>query len=174
MYKIKDIVLHSSSGVCQIDDIREETFTEKARTYYVLHPLAEASGSTLYVPIDSPKSPLRMLLTEEEIHRSIAESLKENIIWIDNNNMRKAAFNEILRSDSISQIIALIILLHNRKEELTACGRKFSVTDNRILDEAQKRIHQEFSYALSIKEDDVPHYIFEQVKKITSDSDNII
>ena len=159
MFAVGDVVLHTSQGVCRVDDIRDEEFSGMNRTYYVLLPMENNGKSTTYVPVDAPKSPIRKLLTEEQIKEVIQVSMNETTDWIDNNNVRKSAYTEILRSDDISRILSLIVCLYKRRESVLSQGKKFPVVDERIMTEAERKIHQEFSYTLSISEKDVPRYI---------------
>lgn len=159
MFAVGDVVLHTSQGVCRVDDIRDENFSGMNRTYYVLLPMEDNGRTTTYVPVDAPKSPIRKLLTEEQIREVIHLSMNEKTDWIDNNNVRKSAFTEILRSDDISRILSLIVCLYERRETVLSQGKKFPVVDERIMTEAERKIHQEFSYTLSISEKDVPQYI---------------
>lgn len=162
MYSINDVVLHASSGVCQIDDIREERFSGKPRTYYVMHPLCEDCKLIIYVPVDSEKCPLRDLHSREEILKLIRDSVQMEIDWPDNNNMRKNNFTEILKSDNTSKIIALIECLLQRKVEVEKLGRKFPVIDEKILTDAEKRISQEFSVALKMNGEEVGPFILRE------------
>ncbi len=159
MFAVGDVVLHTSQGVCRVDDIRDEKFSGLIRTYYVLLPMGNNGKSTTYVPVDAPKSPIRELLSEEQIREVIHVSMNEKTDWIDNNNVRKSVFTEILRSDDMSKILSLIVCLYNRRETVLSQGKKFPVVDERIMTEAERKIHQEFSYTLSISEKDVPQYI---------------
>lgn len=164
MFSKGDVIFHTSAGICQIDDIRQENFTGELRQYYVMHPVNHNGRSVIYVPVDAKKSPIRNVLSEEEINEVIINSINENIEWIDNNNLRKASFNEILHSDNISRIIALISVLHKRKESVINNGKKMPVVDERIMNDAEKKVHEEFSYALDIHEDEVPSYIISQMQ----------
>lgn len=166
MFAVGDVVLHTSQGVCRVEDIRDEKFSGKNRTYYVILPMENNGKSTTYVPVDAPKNPLRKLLTEEQIQEVIRESTKEETEWIDNNNLRKAAFTEILRSDDISRILSLIVCLYKRREKVLSDGKKFPVVDERIMHEAERKVHQEFSYTLAISEKDVPRYIMEHIETV--------
>ena len=159
MFAVGDVVLHTSQGVCRVDDIRDEKFSGLIRTYYVLLPMGNNGKSTTYVPVDAPKSPIRELLSEEQIREVIHVSMNEKTDWIDNNNVRKSVFTEILRSDDMSKILSLIVCLYNRRATVLSQGKKFPVVDERIMTEAERKIHQEFSYTLSISEKDVPQYI---------------
>lgn len=156
--------MHPSAGVCNIEDIREEKLTGQKRTYYIMHPVSDNNGTTtIYVPVDTDKVHLRKLMGKDEIISIIKHSTTENIEWIDNTNLRKAAYSEILRSDNTSRIIALITVLHTKKEHTTKAGKKFSAFDDKILHDAEKKIHQEFSHALSMQEEEIPKFIITQL-----------
>ncbi|MDE6053465.1 MAG: CarD family transcriptional regulator [Lachnospiraceae bacterium] len=168
MFQIGSIVMHPSAGVCNIEDIREEKFTESKRTYYIMHPVSESNNSTtIYVPVDTDKIHLRKLMGKDEIIDIIKHSTTEKIEWIDNTNLRKAAYSEILHSDDTSKIIALITVLHTKKERTIEAGKKFSAYDEKILHDAEKKIHQEFSHALSMQEEEIPRFIITQLSAET-------
>ena len=166
MFEKNNVVFHTSAGICQIDDIRNENFTGDERLYYVMHPVNHNGRSVIYVPVDAKKSPIRSVLSEKEINQVIIDSKNEDIEWIDNNNLRKASFNEILHSDNISRIIAMIAILHRRKENIMTNGKKMPVVDERIMNDAEKKVHEEFSYVLSIEEEEVPGYIINQMANV--------
>lgn len=163
MFQIGSIVMHPSAGVCNIEDIREEKLTEKKRTYYIMHPVSDNGNTTIYVPVDTDKVHLRKLMGKDEIIDIIKHSTAEKIEWIDNTNLRKAAYSEILRSDNTSRIIALITVLHTKKARALEAGKKFSAFDEKILHDAEKKIHQEFSHALSMQEEEIPRFIITQL-----------
>lgn len=166
MFEKNNVVFHTSAGICQIDDIRNENFTGDERLYYVMHPVNHNGRSVIYVPVDAKKSPIRSVLSEKEINQVIIDSKNEDIEWIDNNNLRKASFNEILHSDNISRIIAMIAILHRRKEKIMTNGKKMPVVDEKIMNDAEKKVHEEFSYVLSIEEEEVPGYIINQMANV--------
>ena len=163
MFTIGNIVMHPTAGVCQIDDIRDQSFNGVTKKYYILHPMSNPQKSTIYTPVDSDAVSLRRLLTEPEIQELILASRQEQLTWTDNANIRKGEFNAILHSDNVARIIALVTLLHRRREVVEASGRKFPIVDERIMLDAEKRIHQEFSYALKIAEEEVPEYIISRL-----------
>ena len=52
MYKIGDIFLYGSNGVCKITDIKSEKFARETKTYYILSPFFD-SKETIFVPVDN-------------------------------------------------------------------------------------------------------------------------
>lgn len=166
MFEVGNTVMHPSAGVCSIEDIREEKFTDKKRTYYIMHPVSDTHKSTIYVPVDTDKVHLRKLMSKEEIICVIRHSATEEIEWIDNSNLRKAAYLDIVHSDDLSRIIALLTKLHRRKIKLLENGKKFPAADEKIMHDAEKKVFQEFSHSLSIQEECVPEFIMSQLSEV--------
>ena len=61
MFNIGDVIIYSTHGLSQIDDICEKTISDVTRTYYVLHPLAQAN-LTISTPVDNEKVVMLKLL----------------------------------------------------------------------------------------------------------------
>jgi len=165
MFSVGSILMHPSSGVCILDDIREENFSGEPMTYYVMHPVEKPERSTVYVPVNSQKLRLRELLNKEQIIEVLKKSADENVEWIDNNNVRKTTYSAILHGDDLVKLVAMVTRMYRQKEKVEALGKKFPVTDERLLHDAQKRIDQEFSYALNITMDEISVYIVDHLKK---------
>lgn len=160
MFKTGNVVLHPSEGVCKIDDVRTERFDgSKKRTYYVMHPLYAKIKSKLFIPVDSDKIFLKQIPTKEEIIELIKNVSIDSIEWIENPTLRKDTFMHIIYKGNTKEIIALIAKLHIKKNEIEANGKKLSATDSKILNEAEKKIHQEFSYVLDTEEENIPAFI---------------
>ena len=158
MFSAGDTVIHLSAGICRIQEIREEKFVEKKQPYYVIRPLSDAS-STIYVPVSAGEEKLRRPLSETEILKLLDRAAAEDVPWIENNTLRKTTFTELLHSGDPCKQIALVARLRRQKEYLLGIGRKFPMGDERILKEAEKHIHAEFSFSLSLEESEVPAYI---------------
>ena len=73
MFKIGDYVVCGNKGVCVVENIAalEISGVDKERQYYILKPKYQ-SGSTVYVPVDSPRDSIRHVLEKEEAQRLIA------------------------------------------------------------------------------------------------------
>jgi CarD family transcriptional regulator len=163
MFEITDIVIHPTSGICKIEDIREEAFGKLGKhTYYVLSPLYENNHTVIYIPVDGSIE-LRKVLSKENIKDIIKRVNLNNQLWIENDHKRAEKFNNILRSGNQSQIIELIVEIYMKQEEKAKEGKKLHVSDIRILDEAQKMVHQEFAYALNIELDKIGKYIMKEL-----------
>ncbi len=54
MFKINDIVIYGTEGVCKIADINDKDFMGTKKRYYVLKPVKN-EFSTFFAPTDSEK-----------------------------------------------------------------------------------------------------------------------
>jgi len=159
MYSIGDTVMHPSEGVCAITDIRTMQFSGAAREYYILTPSMEKSSSTVYMPVERGNSVLRRLLSRADILALIKESTVRDFKWIADNKLRKDAFTKLLHSGDIAGIIRMISEIHAHSTQRVAEGKKPCASDESIMTEAQRLLHQEFSYVLRINQDDTVAFI---------------
>ncbi len=163
MYQQNDIVMHPGAGVCKIEDVREEQFTGQKRQYYVLRPLYENTATTIFVPTDSQKITLRKLLSKEEIVRMIHTVSLDTSLWVDNPAERKDMFQQLLHEGDHPTLIRLIAELHTRRRETEKAGRKFHAADEKVLQEAEKRIHQEFAHTLELSVEEIAPFIMKEL-----------
>ena len=163
MFQILDTVVHPFSGVCQIRDIRKEKFGDHPELYYVLVPLKEKGSNLIYVPVDSEKIRLRKPLTKREIQSILRSVASAEVEWQHNDKNRAEQFSLLLREGSHAQIIKMIALLHQWKEERQKSGKKMPASDERLLQEAQSMIHREFAYALDLDEPATVQYIMKRI-----------
>ncbi len=54
MYNVGDVVIYSSHGLCSIEDICEQTFSDITKTYYVLQPFNDLK-LTIRTPTNNAK-----------------------------------------------------------------------------------------------------------------------
>lgn len=160
MYQIGDMVMHPGAGVCRVEDIKALNFARTgSKMYYILKPIYESKQTTIYIPTDKSKIKLRKLPSAEDIHKLINSVSTKNKLWTDNNTQRHDMFLQVLHSGKQSDIIQLIIEIHEKEKEKQLEGKKLHVADERILREAEKLIHQEFAYSLQLKPEDVAPFI---------------
>ena len=155
-YEIGDYVIYRAEGICDIVDIRCESFAggEKA-DYYILSPRNDPN-SMLYVPVDNERltSMMRSLLSEKEIRALIAELRDERLEWIDDSRARNSKFKEIL---SEGERHAVLVLLNTVREHIAmndANGKRSGTTDTGALSRACKLLRDEFSPAIPVKTDE--------------------
>ncbi len=164
MYKVNDVVVYASYGVCEISAIEERDFSGENVEYYVLRPVGD-SRNTFYVP--TAKSALteqmRRVYTREEVEELIRVMPDEDFIWIDDEAVRKEKYREIISGGDRLELVKLIKTLYIRRQELLQQHKKLHSADEKFLAEAENMLYDEFAYALGIGKDEVVPYIKEHV-----------
>jgi CarD family transcriptional regulator len=164
MYQIGDTVMHPSEGVCAIEDIRPIRFSDRpAQDYYVLRPSLEKGSGTVYLPIERGNAILRRLLSHEDILGMIHESPSYAGLWADDSRTRKDRFAAILNEGNYAKIIQMIREIHEHSALRLAEGKKLSVNDEHILNDAQRILHQEFSYVLKKSPEETVAFILREL-----------
>ena len=165
MLNLNETVLYGTTGVCTVESIEEKRIGNVTRKYYVLKPVQQLS-STVFVPADNERllSKMRRLLSPEEIKSMLHSLPKEPNIWLDDDNERKIKYNEIISSGDRKACLVLLRTLHSRQKKLAESGKRLHMADERAMKEAQRLIHDEFSFTLNIKPDEVVAFIRGEIK----------
>lgn len=165
MFQVNDMVLYGTNGVCKLVDIDVRDCGGRMVEYYILKPIY-ASNSTVFVPVNNEKltSKMRYVLTKEEIDEKIRLIPESSPGWIDDERTRKERFKDIVSRADTFELIQLIKTLLEHQEAVMARGKKLHVADERMLQEAEKMICDEFSYVLGISKEEVPSNITDSMK----------
>ena len=84
--------------------------------------------------------------------------------WYEDKNTRKNIFNSVLRSDDYHQIISMMHTLYIQQENQRLKCKKLLAADERMMQDAEHLIHQEFAFVLGIEEDQIGNFITERIK----------
>ena len=164
MYQIGDTVMHPSEGVCCVEDIRPICFSGSIpRNYYVLRPSMDHSSGTVYLPIERGNTILRRLLSREDILGMIHGSASYAGLWENDARLRKDKFTSILHEGNYAKLIQMIREIYEHHEQRLADGKKLPVTDEHILSDAERLVHQEFSCVLKMSLEDTVQFILKEL-----------
>ncbi|MGN0474415.1 MAG: CarD family transcriptional regulator [Acutalibacteraceae bacterium] len=160
MLCIGDTVLFGTEGIFVIDRITQKEIGDKTADYYVLKS-HDKDNSVIYLPLDNQMliGKVRPLLTESEICALLVQVSDFDDIWIEDNKLRKEKFQNILQSGDREKLIRLAGTIYKHQQDMKLRHRKLSLSDERILKEAERIISIEFAYVLNIDRSDVPQYI---------------
>lgn len=160
MFQCGDMVLYGIHGVCRILDVETRTVDRKKIPYFVLEPLEQA-GARYYIPCENEAalSKLSHVLTRDELDRLLRSDQTRRDLWIPDENKRKQQYRELISSGDRASLICMIRSLRRHKEEQLAAGRKFHLSDEGFLRDAEKILSAEFSLVLGIEPADVGAYI---------------
>lgn len=148
VFSVGDTVMHPSEGVCTIEELRPMALSSAQRTYYILKPATEKSSSTVYLPVARGNTVLRRLLSKADILDLIQRSREHAGLWIADSKQRKEAFTRILSEGNYARIIRMMQEIHEERTRRIQEGKKACAADEAILAEAERLLHQEFSYVL--------------------------
>ena len=164
MHKINDMVLYGAEGLCRIADISVQNMHGEDTEYYVLKPLSE-SGSTIFVPTGSEvlTAKMKRVMSAEEIYALIRTMPDEAAEWIENENLRKQRYREILAGGDRTALVGMIKAVHFHEEERKKLGKKLHLSDERFMKDAEKLLYEEFAHVLNIRKDEVVPFIMEQI-----------
>lgn len=160
MYQCGDQVLYGIHGVCRIMDLETKTVDRKKVEYYVLEPL-DQPGARFYVPTQNQAAvgKLRRMMCPEELEALLrSENVRRNV-WIEDENQRKLRFRELISSGDRGEMVCMVRTLHKQKQILEAAGRKFHLSDENFLRDAEKILNSEFSLVLKMEPSQVGEYV---------------
>lgn len=165
MYKINDMVIYGNEGICKITDLTKRSFANKIVQYYVLKPVYN-EHSVVYIPINNVElvSKMKRILSVEDIYDLIRTLPDEEDCWIENDNLRKEKYREILRNGDRKELMKMIRTLYLYQQELKKNGKKFHAIDEKFFKDAEKTLYDEFAYVLKIRQEEVVAFISEQLE----------
>lgn len=167
MFKVNDVIIYGTQGVCKIVGIEEKTISGAKKNYFVLKPVNE-SGSTFFVPMDNENAlkKMRRLLSSAEINTLIDSMPDEDIVWIKNDNDRKEHYRKILASGDHMELIKLIKSIYAHRKERIAEGKRLHMIDEQFFKNAEQILYNEFQYVLNLNnKDELLKYIFLRIEK---------
>ncbi len=164
MFKEKDTVVYSTSGVCEITAIKEMEFRGKQVKYYVLQPL-NSSGSTVFVPVDNPKltAKMKQVLSKDEIN-SMLNDKTQYLTWVEERKERAEKYAAVISEGNKRELLCMLHMLYKAKLEAESCGKKQYTTDKRLMDLAEKIVGDEFSYVMEMPSKGVAQFVYEKME----------
>lgn len=159
-YQINDTVFYGTNGVCRISAIEQHSFNSVPGEYYILRPVYD-TRSTIFVPLDNPAlcGRMRPVMTEETLALLLRQMTDAEPDWIEDNNLRRTVFNEILQTAEPEQVLTVVRALHSRQETLRRKKKRLHISDERIFRDAERMLHEEIAYVAGIRMDEVDGYI---------------
>lgn len=159
MFQVEDRVVYSIHGVCEVVAVEEQTVDGKKAAYLVLEPLGQP-GSRYLVPTHNPAAmgKLKNPLTKEDLEILFSDEVKEDC-WIQDENLRKQTYRELLGSGNRKKLIGMLYTLYCHKSAQTAAGRKIHICDDNFLRDAEKLLTSEVSIVMGLDADEAKQYI---------------
>ena len=165
MFKINDVVVYGSQGVCEIVDIEENKIDGTSKCYFVLKPKADR-GATFYVPTWNEKAwgKMRKVMTKKDIDALIDSMPTKVPTWIANENERKETYKKILASGDQAAIISIVQALFAHKKERETEGKRLHMSDEHFMKDAEQLLYNEWQYVLNVDKAGLMDYIFRRIE----------
>ena len=166
MFKVNDVVVYGSQGVCEIIGIDERKIDGVSRTYFVLKPKDDRCA-TCYIPTWNEKAlaKMRKVMTKQEVDALIDSMPSKSPNWIANEKDRKESYKNILASRDQSAIISMVQALFSHKKEREAEGKRMHMSDELFLKDAEQLLYNEWQYILNVDKAGLMSYIFERIER---------
>lgn len=165
VFGIGEYVVCGNKGVCSVENITTLNISgvDKDRKYYILKPLY-MSGSTVYVPVDSPKESMRHVLTCEEAEELIREIPYIELLTIANDKLSEQIYKECLKTNSPVGLVKIIKTIYLRKQKRMEAGRKITAVDAKYFHIAEDSLYGELAAALDMSRGEVEDYITDVIE----------
>ncbi len=158
MHNIGDTVVYGLSGVMRIVYVTDEKIGGSLRKYYVLASDGSGISARTFVPVDNEAlvSQMRPLLTKEEIY-DILHNIERypEPEWIEDSRARHESFKAIMESGDRGRIIAMIRSIYKTGLRRNEEGKKNYLSDESLMNKAERILYREFSIVLEIPEENV-------------------
>jgi CarD family transcriptional regulator len=165
MFKVNDVVVYGTQGVCEIVGIDEKRIDGASKNYFVLKP-KDAREAIFYVPTWNEKAwgKMRRVLTQQEVDALIDSMPDSTPIWIANENERKEAYKKILASGDQAAILSMVQALYAHKTAREAEGKRLHMSDEYFMKDAEQLLYNEWQYVLNVDKDGLMAYIFSRIE----------
>ena len=147
MFDIGDKIIYSVHGLCQIDDICEQTVAGVTRTYYVMHPLGE-TNLKISIPVDSDKVVMLKPMEKDEAEELIQAFKETSIEWIEDAKQRSRKYMEIVSTGDREEIAKIANILMRKNLEYKKNNKKLYDQDRNLLQTIQGILFKELALSL--------------------------
>ncbi|HWL26540.1 MAG TPA: CarD family transcriptional regulator [Ureibacillus sp.] len=154
MYNVGDLIMYSSHGICEIDDITEKSFSDQTKTYYVMHPLNNKQ-LVINIPTHSDKINLRDVVDKESAQLIIDSFKQPGVAWIEKNNHRIQIFSEAIKKGNRIEIAKIVNTLMLKQHDDVLVGKKLGAQDSKLLTTIQNLLFTELALSLKTTSEDI-------------------
>ena len=114
MYKVDDLIIYSTHGLCRINEITEKTYGETTKDYYVLQPLTTPKVS-INVPIKIDKVQFLDIVNAKEAAKIIELFKAAYSDDLERNFQRNDNFLKFVNEGNRSELVKIISILLQRQ-----------------------------------------------------------
>lgn len=165
MFSIGQKVICGNKGVCTIEDITtlDISGVDKEKKYYILKP-EYLVASTVYVPVDSAITSMRVILTREEAEELIQSIPSIPVLEIKNEQLLEQDYRSCLKTNSCTDWVKLIKTIYERRQKRIQMGRRETSIDRKYFRIAEDVLYGELAVVLGLQREQVSQYIISKLQ----------
>jgi len=161
MFKVGDLVLYGSTGVCRVTDITTRNLVDinKNQLFYVLTPLYQ--DCIISIPVEGTSIPIRAIIDQEEAELIIQQIPKIKAKVFHSSVLRELTehYNSYLSTYDCIHLIELCMSVYAKKQKFEEEGRKTGTIDEKFLKLAEELLFGELAIVYDVPKEDVPKLI---------------
>lgn len=162
MFSIGDNVYYGAHGICEIEDIQEQSFTGEKKRYYLLR--SHNDSLKLYHPVETEHSKLTPILAKETAEK-VLEVFKQAVgQWHERMTERRKEYQGALESADHVQIAQMVNTLMRKKMELEAIDKKLPSQDVQMLTQVAPVFYEGLAMSLGMNAEQVREQIKQTIK----------
>lgn len=143
-FEINDKVVYGVMGVCEIVNIARPPISGVDGDYYYLQPIYDSKG-IIYSPVKSNKVMMRYIMTKEECDKLYVRAKNCTKDVLLNEPVSSARYDDMIKSQDALELLHLVRVLYNIKNERAKDLRKMKSADSRMLIAARKLLYGEMA-----------------------------
>lgn len=151
MLKVGDMVVYTTTGLCEVADIETKKIGKILKDYYVLKP-SVSTTATVFIPTDNEKllEKVHEVLSKNDILSLIDEVKSSEPQWIEDDNARKNHFREIISLGNRKDCLMVLRTIKCHQQELSGSGKRLHIADEMIMKDVIKIVCSEIAFVLKI------------------------
>ena len=164
MFEIGQHIVYGTSGICRVEGICPSPYDKTdTRTFYLLIPVHNPMGSTIYTPVDNERVPMRRLMTPEEVDTLILAMPGIELVQVPVEKKRREIYRNTIGALRPEGYVSVMKTVERRREELSAARKHFPVSDMEYGRLAKHLLYSECAHVLGLAEEGVEAYIAERL-----------
>ena len=164
MFEIGEHIVYGTNGICRVEEICPSPYDKNdVRNFYLLIPVHNPMGSTIYTPVDNDRVPMRRLMTREEIDALIAAIPQIELVEVPIEKKRREIYRSTIGALRPEGYVSVMKTVNRRREELIAARKHFPVSDVEYGQLAKHLLYSECAHVLGIAEEGMEAYIAQRL-----------
>ena len=165
MFQSGEFVIYGVHGVCRVIGREKQLVNRKRTEFLVLEPVgSQASRFFLPAASETAMGKLQKVLSADELQHLLESQEIHNAVWIDDEGARKQYYRELIGSGDRSALMRMVGALYRYRESQFAAGKKFHLSDDNFLRDAERLLASEVSLVLGKTPEEAKNILREYLK----------